>query len=140
MPSTTSRLAIALGTSLVLGACQDAAAPLGPTAALTSVAAPLGSTTSVAPAAAMAAIGGALVDATEMFLVVIEDAQARTTLSDAIRSLADALNAGDVAATTAALETARQHLAAVPGEATSTELAPVGLALDQVEYLLTATP
>lgn len=137
MTSSTSRIAVALGATLVLGACQDTNNPLAPTAVPTaSISAPLTSTASTANASVMAAIGGDLVDGTEMFLVVIKDAQVRADISTAIKTLADALTAGDVRAATSALEAARTRLAAVPGDATATELAPVGLALDQAELVL----
>lgn len=137
---SASRIAIVLSATLVLGACQDAGDPLAPSLTTTSSTAPVSSMAPTASASALAAIGADLVDATGMFLVVVEDAQTRTDLTAAIQALADELNAGDAAGAGSALTTARQRLAAVAGDATATELAPVAIALGRVEQVLRGTP
>ena len=137
---SASRIAMALTATLVLGACQDAGDPLAPSLTPTSRTAPVSSMAPTASDSDLAAIGADLVDATGMFLVVIEDAQTRTDLSAAIQALAHELNAGDAAGASSALTTARQRLAAVGGNAMATELAPVEIALGQVAQVLQGTP
>ena len=135
---SASRIAIALSATLVLGACQDARDPLAPSP--TSRTAPVTAMTSTTSDSDLAAIGADLVDATGMFLVVVEDARTRAELSAAIQALADELNADNLAGASSALTTARQRLAAVVGDATAAELAPVEIALGRVAQLLQDTP
>ena len=139
MTTPTVRIVAVLAATLVLGACQDTTAPETTTGPRGAPAASVAATASTASATAMAAIGADLVDATESFLVGIEDAPARTDLRAALVALTAALSAGDTATAASALATARERLAAVPGDATATELAPVGLALDAVEQVLQGT-
>jgi hypothetical protein len=124
--------------ALVMAACGDS--PAEPVLTPTAAASPLRRSVNAATASRMAAIGADLVEATESFLVVIDDAEARTALSAAIKTLADALIAGDASASTTALVTARERLAAIAGDAMATELAPIELALDGVEQVLQGTP
>jgi hypothetical protein len=123
--------------ALVVAACGDS--PAEPVLTPTAAASPLRRSVNAATASQMAAIGADLVDATETFLAVVEDAEVRTALSAAIKSLADALVAGDPAAAGTRLTAARGLLAAMSEDAIQ-ELAPVSLALDNVEAVLTSTP
>ncbi len=120
-----------IAVALVLAACSDSSTE--PVVAPNALSAPSHIVVSAAEASRMAAIGAELVDATESFLVVIQDAQAQADLRAAIKTLADRLIAGDLAGSVSALTAARERLAAVPGDAVVTELAPIALALDAVE-------
>jgi hypothetical protein len=124
--------------ALVVAACGDS--PAEPVPTPTAAASPLRRSVNAATASQMAGIGNDLVDATESFLVVIEDAEARASLSAAIKTLADHLIAGDATASASALAAARERLAAIPGDNVVTELAPIGLAFDAVEQVLQSTP
>jgi hypothetical protein len=122
-----------VAAALVLAACGDS--PAEPTAVAPKASAPARSVAATADVQRMAVIGGELVDATDAFLVVLDD-ESRADLAARISTLAAALTAGDAAGAATALAAARERLAAIPGDAAATELAPVGLALDAVEAVL----
>jgi hypothetical protein len=120
--------------ALVVAACGDSPAEPVPTRTVAATA--FRRSVDAATASKMKVIGGELVDATESFLVVVEDVETHTALSADIKSLADALIAGDAALSASALTTARERLAAISSDTAATELAPVALALDAVEEAL----
>jgi hypothetical protein len=122
--------------ALVVAACGDS--PAEPVPTPTAAASPLRRSVNAATASQMAAIGADLVDATETFLAVVDDAEARSAMSGAIKALADALVAGDSGAASTRLQAARD-LVAAKSEDTVQELAPVSLALDNVEAVLTSS-
>ena len=136
-PTLARRLA-GVALLLVAGACADAptAAELSPTAPAGLSQTPAISTVLPAKAAALITLGADLVDATDMFLVAIDDAPARTELRVVIATLADRLSAGNATAATNILATARKRLSGLQGKAALPELAPLDLALDRVEQVL----
>ena len=136
-PALARRLA-GVALLLVAGACADAptAAKLSPTAPAGLSQSPAISTVLPANAAALITLGADLVVATDMFLIVIDDAPTRTELRALIATLADRLSAGNSPAATSILATARKRLSSLQGKAALPELAPLDLALDRVEQVL----
>ncbi len=124
-----------VAAALVLAACADS--PAEPAATPKAAATALRRNVDAATASKMATIGEDLVDATDAFVVVLDD-EPRAVLRAAISTLADALIAGDAAAATTRLEAARAIIAA-QSEDMVHELAPVSLAFDNVESVLAST-
>jgi hypothetical protein len=111
---------IAIAGAITLAGCSDSTAP-GKT---TPAASP--TVTALAPLAAE------LHDASDIFIVAVEDVALRSKMQLAINDLGDQLLAGKPAGSRAALAQCRLLLVNL-GDTSAIELAPVGLALDYIE-------
>jgi hypothetical protein len=126
-----SRFALlGLAASGVVGCTDSEQSAADVTAPRAAFAAP-----AVAPNAAMQSLGGTLGDATGQFLPSAGDMIAQALLRAALADLSKDLEAGDAKAATRHIAEARR-LIAKAGDAAAIELAPIGLALDNVELVL----
>ena len=115
---------IALGGAIALAGCSESTAPGKTTPAESTPASPTVS--------ALVALAAELHDATDIFVLAVEDEALRVKLQVAINDLGDQLLAGKVEGSLAAVAQARTLLVNLD-DISAIELAPVGLALDYIE-------